>query len=126
MSSGVSVPVLSFRTHSSVWTSNTARSSAGCGSRKAASLARPRLSRFAMMSKQPMKANVYVSLKKTVLDPQGETIRSALRGLGFDGVEAVRQGKHFEIRLANGLTVEQARAQVEGIARGVLTNPGVV
>ena len=70
-----------------------------------------------------MRANVYVSLKKTVLDPQGETIRSALRGLGFDSVEAVRQGKHFEIRLADGLTVEQARAQVERIAREVLTNP---
>ena len=70
-----------------------------------------------------MKANVYVSLKKTVLDPQGETIRSALRSLGFASVEAVRQGKHFEIHLANGLTVEQARAQVERIAREVLTNP---
>ena len=70
-----------------------------------------------------MKADIYVSLKKTVLDPQGETIRAALHGLGFGDVEAVRQGKHFEIRLANGLTVEQARAQVERIAREVLTNP---
>ena len=70
-----------------------------------------------------MKANVYVSLKKTVLDPQGETIRSALRGLGFESVEAVRQGKHFEIRLASGLTRDQARAEVERIAREVLTNP---
>ncbi|MCH7978672.1 MAG: phosphoribosylformylglycinamidine synthase subunit PurS [Acidobacteria bacterium] len=70
-----------------------------------------------------MKANVYVSLKKTVFDPQGETIRSALRGLGFNEVEAVRQGKHFQLQLADGLSPEQAREQVERIAREVLTNP---
>ena len=70
-----------------------------------------------------MKANVYVSLKKTVLDPQGETIRSALQGLGFHGVEAVRQGKHFELQLAPDLSPEQAREQVERIAKEVLTNP---
>lgn len=70
-----------------------------------------------------MKANVYVSLKKTVLDPQGETIRSALRGLGFEQVESVRQGKYFEIRLGNGLTADEARHEVERIAREVLTNP---
>ena len=70
-----------------------------------------------------MKANVYVSLKKTVFDPQGETIRSALRGLGFNGVEAVRQGKHFQLQLADGLSPEQTREQVERIAREVLTNP---
>ena len=76
-----------------------------------------------MMGFDSMKADVYVSLKKTVLDPQGETIRRALEGLGFGGVEAVRQGKHFEIRLAASLTAEQARAAVERIAREVLTNP---
>ena len=70
-----------------------------------------------------MKASVYVSLKKTVLDPQGETIRSALRGLGFAQVEAVRQGKYFEISLGNGLTPDEARREVERIAREVLTNP---
>jgi len=70
-----------------------------------------------------MKANVYVSLKKTVLDPQGETIRSALQGLGFQGVEAVRQGKHFEIQLARSLSPEQAQEEVKRIAAEVLTNP---
>ena len=75
------------------------------------------------MEASVMKASVYVSLKKTVLDPQGETIRSALRALGFGSVEAVRQGKHFQISLAPGLTLDQARAEVERIAREVLTNP---
>ena len=70
-----------------------------------------------------MKADIYVSLKKTVLDPQGETIRAALQGLGFGDVEAVRQGKHFQLLLASHLTREQAREQVERIAREVLTNP---
>jgi phosphoribosylformylglycinamidine synthase len=70
-----------------------------------------------------MKANVYVSLKKTVLDPQGQTILSALHGLGFQNVQSVRQGKHFELELAPGLTREQAREQVELLAKEVLTNP---
>ena len=70
-----------------------------------------------------MKANVYVSLKKTVLDPQGQTILSALHGLGYRNIAAVRQGKHFELELAVGLSPEQARSEVERIAREVLTNP---
>lgn len=76
-----------------------------------------------MSSDKAMKADVYVSLKKTVLDPQGETIRRALQSLGFRDVEAVRQGKHFQIQLAAHLTAEQARAEIERIAREVLTNP---
>ncbi|OFV96294.1 MAG: phosphoribosylformylglycinamidine synthase, purS protein [Acidobacteria bacterium RIFCSPLOWO2_12_FULL_54_10] len=70
-----------------------------------------------------MKANIYVSPKKTVLDPQGATIRAALAGLGFGGVETVRQGKYFQILLSSNLTPAQAREQVERIAREVLTNP---
>lgn len=70
-----------------------------------------------------MKANVYVSLKKTVLDPQGQTILSALQGLGYRNIAAVRQGKHFELELAAGLSPEQARTEVERIAEDVLTNP---
>ena len=67
-----------------------------------------------------MKAHVYVNLKRTVLDPQGATIQSALRGLGFQNVTAVRQGKHFELQLDSGITEEQARQQVERIAKEVL------
>ncbi len=69
-----------------------------------------------------MKARVYVTLKRTVLDPQGQTIRQALAGLGYQSIQEVRQGKVFEIQL-NGLSKEQARAQVEKVARDVLTNP---
>jgi phosphoribosylformylglycinamidine synthase PurS subunit len=69
-----------------------------------------------------MKARVFVTLKKTVLDPQGQTILKALTGLGYQSIKAVRQGKVFELAL-NGVTKEQAREQVEKIAQDVLTNP---
>lgn len=48
-----------------------------------------------------MQARVFVTLKNGVLDPQGKAIEHALRGLGHDGVEKVRQGKLFEIELAD-------------------------
>ena len=70
-----------------------------------------------------MKAHVYVTLKASVLDPQGQTIHNALRKIGFAEVTAVRQGKYFALSLADSLNAEQARAQVERIAREVLTNP---
>lgn len=69
-----------------------------------------------------MKAFVYVTLKTSVLDPQGQTIHNALRKIGFTDVTAVRQGKYFELTLADGLAPDVARAQVERIAREVLTN----
>jgi phosphoribosylformylglycinamidine synthase subunit PurS len=46
------------------------------------------------------KARVTVTLKNGVLDPQGKAIQSALGSLGFDGVEAVRQGKVFDLVVA--------------------------
>ncbi len=70
-----------------------------------------------------MKAHVYVTLKTSVLDPQGQTIHNALRKLGFVDVAAVRQGKYFALSLADSLSAESARTEVERIAREVLTNP---
>jgi phosphoribosylformylglycinamidine synthase len=70
-----------------------------------------------------MKAHVYVTLKSSVLDPQGQTIQNALRKIGFSDVAGVRQGKYFAVSLADGLSAELARTQVERIAREVLTNP---
>ena len=73
--------------------------------------------------KVPMKAYVYVSLKKSVLDPQGKTIQGALKKMGYQGLQDVRQGKYFEIALNGGLSRAQAEAEIERIAREVLTNP---
>ncbi|HZQ91770.1 MAG TPA: phosphoribosylformylglycinamidine synthase subunit PurS [Terriglobales bacterium] len=70
-----------------------------------------------------MKAYVYVSLKKSVLDPQGKTIQGALKKMGYRSVSDVRQGKFFEIALGESVDRAQAQAQVEKIARDVLTNP---
>ena len=63
-----------------------------------------------------------MTLKRSVLDPQGKTIQNALQKLGYQGVSDVRQGKYFEIRLQD-LEPEQARVEIERIARDVLTNP---
>ena len=69
------------------------------------------------------KAKVYVTLKKSVFDPQGKTVHEALLSLGYKGVADVRQGKYFEVALADGLSAEQARETVDEIARKVLANP---
>jgi len=70
-----------------------------------------------------MKAYVYVSLKRSVLDPQGKTIHAALQKLGYTGLAEVRQGKIFELTLNGGLDRAQAEEEVSRIAREVLTNP---
>jgi len=70
-----------------------------------------------------MKARVFVTFKSTVLDPQGQTVCSALHSLGHASIAAVRQGKFFDITLADGLTREQAQKEVETIAHDVLANP---
>jgi phosphoribosylformylglycinamidine synthase subunit PurS len=69
-----------------------------------------------------MKAHVWVMLKSTVLDPQGKTIHRALSSLGYNKVQDVRQGKFFVLSL-DGISREEAQAQIERIAKDVLTNP---
>jgi len=66
-----------------------------------------------------MKATVIVTLKPTVLDPQGMTIHRSLSGIGLADVTGVRQGKIFDVRLKDG----SSREQVERLAKEVLTNP---
>ncbi len=70
-----------------------------------------------------MKARVYVSIKPAILDPQGETIRSALIGLGHKEISSVRQAKYFEIVLTDGISHAQATKVLDEIARDVLSNP---
>ncbi len=70
-----------------------------------------------------MKALVYVSHKKTVLDPQGQTIRAALAGMGHLLIDSVRQGKFFEIELAPGTERKKAEEEIGQIAHDVLANP---
>ena len=67
-------------------------------------------------------AKVYVTLKPTVNDPQGLTIRGALHSLGFSEVESVRAGKYLELRLPEN-DKDLAGAQVEAMCRRLLANP---
>ena len=68
-----------------------------------------------------MKARVSVMLKDGVLDPQGEAVRHALGGLGFAGVEGVRQGKLIELDLA-ATDRASAEAEVRAMCEKLLAN----
>lgn len=68
-----------------------------------------------------MKARVFVTLKAGVLDPQGAAIGSALDGMGFSGVDAVRQGKVFDIDLTE-TDEAAARETLDGMCRRLLAN----
>jgi phosphoribosylformylglycinamidine synthase subunit PurS len=68
-----------------------------------------------------MKAHVKVTLKNGVLDPQGKAIEGALSSMGFDGVNGVRQGKYFEIELAE-TDKAKAEAQVKVMCEKLIAN----
>lgn len=70
-----------------------------------------------------MKARVYVTLKPSVLDPQGKAIHHSVELLGFGRIADIRQGKYFEIALESEATETEARETAEKIARNVLANP---
>jgi phosphoribosylformylglycinamidine synthase PurS subunit len=67
-------------------------------------------------------ARVYVTLKPTVNDPQGLTIKGGLHSLGFAEVESVRAGKYMEIRF-QASDRAQAEKQVAEMCRLLLANP---
>lgn len=67
-------------------------------------------------------AKVYITLKPTVNDPQGLTIKGALHNLGFTSVEDVRAGKYIEVRL-EGNDLSQARKQANEMCHKLLANP---
>ena len=69
-----------------------------------------------------MKANVYVTLKTEVLDPQGEAVRRALGSLGFAGVSNVRVGKLIELELAPSAS-QDAATQLRAMCEKLLANP---
>ena len=70
-----------------------------------------------------MKAKVYVTLKPSVLDPQGKAIHRSAELLGFEKIADIRQGKYFEIRLDSEVSDAQAQEIAEKIAKDVLANP---
>lgn len=70
-----------------------------------------------------MMLRVFVTLKPSVLDPQGMAIQRALETLGYSQAEGVRQGKFFEIQWSGDLQAKEERDKVESIARQILSNP---
>jgi phosphoribosylformylglycinamidine synthase len=70
-----------------------------------------------------MKAKVYVTLKPSVLDPQGKAIQHSVELLGFESIRDVRQGKYFEVQLADEMSETEARELASKIAKDVLANP---
>jgi phosphoribosylformylglycinamidine synthase PurS subunit len=69
-----------------------------------------------------MKANVYVTLKTEVLDPQGEAVKRALGALGFSGVSKVRVGKLIELEF-NAPASQDAATQLRAMCEKLLANP---
>ena len=68
-----------------------------------------------------MKISVVITLKKDVLDPQGKVIHQTLDGMGFEGINEVRQGKYFEI-VTNEDDKKKAEAKVEEMCKKLLAN----
>jgi phosphoribosylformylglycinamidine synthase PurS subunit len=70
-----------------------------------------------------MKAKVFVTLKPSVLDPQGKAIHHSAEQLGFQQITDIRQGKYFELSLDDSVNETEAREAAERIAADVLANP---
>jgi len=65
---------------------------------------------------------VYVTLKPTVNDPQGLTIKGGLHALGFDKVKSVRAGKYMELQLEEE-DPKKAEEQIQRMGKELLANP---
>ena len=68
-----------------------------------------------------MKAKVYVTLKKSVLDPQGKTVQHALATMGFSEVKDVRMGKYIELELGP-IEKTQAEKKIKAMCEKLLAN----
>ena len=68
-----------------------------------------------------MKISIVITLKKDVLDPQGKVIHQTLEGMGFNGINGVRQGKYFEIDTKES-DKNKAQEKVEEICKKLLAN----
>lgn len=68
------------------------------------------------------KANIFVTLKEGVLDPQGQAVQGSLQQLGFNGLQDVRVGKFLVVELA-AASLNEAVAQIEAMCQRLLANP---
>jgi phosphoribosylformylglycinamidine synthase len=68
------------------------------------------------------RARVTITLKKTIMDAQGQTVERALHSLGYEGVRDLRIGKYLEMDL-DGAPRDQLSAQLDEMCRKLLANP---
>ena len=69
-----------------------------------------------------LKAEIYITLKETVVDPQGKTVKHALEAIGYQNLEEVRMGKLVVVKL-NYQDRKRAAEETEGMCRKLLANP---
>ena len=69
-----------------------------------------------------MRARVFVTLKPSVFDPQGNTVAEALHSMGYGSVKDVRQGKYFELDIDTS-NADEARKIVNEVSDKLLANP---
>ena len=69
------------------------------------------------------KARITITLRSGILDPQGQAVAHALRGLGFAGVEDARQGKVIDLTLSGNVNAAEAKKQLEKMCGDLLANP---
>ncbi|MCK5853310.1 phosphoribosylformylglycinamidine synthase subunit PurS [bacterium] len=71
-----------------------------------------------------MKAQIFVTLKKSVLDPQGSTIERSLKQMGYDDVDSVRIGKFIELEI-NGDDKEKIQTKIDEMCKKLFVNPNI-
>ena len=68
-----------------------------------------------------MKISIIVTIKKEVLDPQGNVIQQTLKNMGFKSIKSVRQGKYFDIEINEDDEIK-AKSKVEEMCKKLLVN----
>ena len=71
-----------------------------------------------------MKAKIYVTLKQSVLDPQGKTVQRALEQMNYKNVDSVRIGRFLEVELSTS-DEAAAAAQIEEMSKKLFVNPNI-
>jgi phosphoribosylformylglycinamidine synthase len=69
-----------------------------------------------------LRAEIYITLKGTVVDPQGKTVKHALESMGYRSLEEVRMGKLIVVKF-NYQDKKKAAKEIEGMCRKLLANP---
>ena len=74
------------------------------------------------MTKKKYQAQIYVTLRPSVLDPAGTAVESGLKNMGYDNVEGVRIGKYIQLSITSE-NEEDARKQLDIVCDRLLANP---